>query len=152
MTNNHFTKEQEFEKHPKDEYRSVTQTHPLITSRPLRFYLLTLWTQLYSKLYIKDVKTRDSLIHLSSGSVGFRFLNLDICQFCLYMYDKLLSCFSVFGDGNLSSLRTRSVSCITAVPWSSDVCPTLGHMGKTIWEYGFITDHLIHSPTIALWV
>lgn len=78
VTNNHFTKEQEFEKHPKDEYRSVTQTHPLITSRPLRFYLLTLWTQLYSKLYIKDVKTRDSLIHLSSGSVGFRFLNLDI--------------------------------------------------------------------------
>lgn len=77
-TNTHFTKEQEFEKHPKDEYRSVTQTHPLITSRPLRFYLLTLWTQLYSKLYIKDVKTRDSLIHLSSGSVGFRFLNLDI--------------------------------------------------------------------------
>lgn len=78
VTNNHFTKEQEFEKHPKDEYRSVTQTHPLITSQPLRFYLLTLWRQLYSKLYIKDVKTRDSLIHLSSGSVGFIFLNLDI--------------------------------------------------------------------------
>lgn len=106
VTNNHFTKEQEFEKHPKDEYRSVTQTHPLITSRPLRFYLLTLWRQLYSKLYIKDVKTRDSLIHLSSGSVGFRFLNLDICQFCLYMYDKLLSCFSVWRRKSLLAKDT----------------------------------------------
>lgn len=148
VTNNHFTKEQEFEKHPKDEYRSVTQTHPLITSRPLRFYLLTLWTQLYSKLYIKDVKTRDSLIHLSSGSVGFRFLNLDICQFCLYMYDKLLSCFSVFGDGNLSSPRTRSVSCITAVPWSNS--QTYGKNNMGIWFHHWSTDSFSNNLAMGL--
>lgn len=152
VTNNHFTKEQEFEKHPKDEYRSVTQTHPLITSRPLRFYLLTLWRQLYSKLYIKDVKTRDSLIHLSSGSVGFRFLNLDICQFCLYMYDKLLSCFSVW---RRKSLLAKDTFCelhysSSMVQCSMSNSRTYGENNMGIWFHHWSIDSFSNNLAMGL--
>lgn len=151
-TNNHFTKEQELEKTSKrwvqicDANSSINHftTPPILSSDPLEAALL--------QIIYKDVETRDSLIHLSSGSVGFRFLNLDICQFCLYMYDKLLSCFSVW---RRKSLLAKDTFCelhysSSMVQCSMSNSRTYGENNMGIWFHHWSIDSFSNNLAMGL--